>query len=245
MQIAKKIFMLCYMLVSTVCLGQSPEGTYEWTGSAGLSVSHIDLKDNQTFEQTDQGDFGGAKYFGGYYMVRDDTLLLFHTELSHPDSSYYKITHRQDSSSAFGGMTKKYLPDLAILSLTITGPDNEPLPGANVTILRQEKTLSLLTTDTLGKVYVRTEGEIADQLNVFYRFHKNLKIDLSDFWGHATELKVRLSDNPDIYNQEEFVEKYLIAKTAEGTVLHLVGSFKKFEKLPPDAPRARPNARTG
>lgn len=245
MQGVRGVFLLCLALCNTFCSAQRLKGTYQWVGPAGLMVAHIDLEADHTFRYSSQGDFGGRHYSGGYHLTRGDTLLLFHTKVPRPDSSYYKIVEQRDSSSALGGMTKAYSSDVAILYLAVTDLDDAPLLGANVALLSQAHTVSLYNSDTLGEVYIRTEGQVVDRLNIFYRFHRNLEIDLTNFWGHSTKLKVYLTDNSDTYNQEEFLSKYLIEENKEGLQLHRVGSRERFTKLAPGEKRKGPAAYTG
>ncbi len=79
-------------------------------------------------------------------------------------------------------------------------------------------------TNSKGEIHIHSEGKIVESLLVGMMIPKPLTINLTDFWGYDSELKVILSDSQILYNQEFQLQKYLILRNGSNYYLKPFGA---------------------
>lgn len=141
---------------------------------------------------------------------------MSHEVITDPKPSKYKVIEKMDSTAAKFGMSQNIEADVLNMSLTILSTDKKPISSTFVNLISNEKVLSRLLSDSEGEVNVYTEGRIADKIRIGFIGLKNLEIDLSDYWGYSTTIEIVLITSNYVYNQDEFLEKYILSTGKDG-----------------------------
>lgn len=219
MQGARFLLIIITFFFHNNLFSQSKElmGRYKWVDPTGETSIMINYKNNY-FTYKSEGDFGGAFISKGYYLLKNDTLILSHEGITDPQPSKYKVIEKVDSSAAMFGMNQNIEAEVLNMSLIIFDTDKRPLSGTFVTLISNEKVLCRLLSDSEGKVNIYTEGRVADKVRIGFIGLKNLEIDLSDYWGYSSTIEIVLTSSNYLYNQDEFLEKYILSTGKDGTM---------------------------
>ncbi|MEP1088544.1 hypothetical protein [Algoriphagus sp.] len=201
------------------------EGKYSWTPRG---VDHgnlqIEFKKDHHFDYVLYGTHGEKTISKGYYFVKQDTLLLFHEGIEHPRPSYFEVISKTDTIRRDFGLDSNFGDSIASLKIKVVDYSGETIPHTKVSIMKGKATLSGEVTNENGEARIYTTGREADKVIISFLGYRKLYIDLEDFWGFITELKVVLSDSDIEYFEKPFLAKYLITKTGGLKLLHKDGS---------------------
>lgn len=211
MRAVKYTFLLVVLHLGSNSFSQqkSLEGNYNWIGLDGFSS--ISMKfDKSHFTYESHSDFGQPLISKGYYLFESDTLILFHEKFDGSNPSYFNINNKIDSLSSEFGSKQKINSDRIFISITINNYENLPIVGSQIALMKGDKSLSWFLSDSQGKVFIDTEGRIADRLEIGFIGLQNVSIELSNLWGYFTTANVVLSEHN--YNQKEFSEKFILFK---------------------------------
>ena len=149
----------------------------------------------------------------GYYFLKQDTLILFYEALKDPFPSYYEVIEKTDTvKREIGGSFKMTQSDLYV-DLHIVDLKGNPVEGCMVLLRKGDAIIASQGTDKDGKVQIATGGKLAEGLAIIYFGYKRVWIDLKDFWGYQSIIKVVLSDLLDKYNEKVYMMKYIVHKT--------------------------------
>jgi hypothetical protein len=225
MQIPVKVFFFCCFCPLLINAQPKIIGHYSWSEPAGLGVRSLELKADNTFIFQVSGDFGGPSISGGYYFVKQDTLILMHTPIKDPSASYYKVIQKSDTIKPEIGKPRKINLDHVYLFVKVVDNKGTPLDGCTLLLMKGNNILSIQLSDAKGEAQIHTEGKIAESLRIGFMMSSSfVTIDLDDFWGNDVKLKVVLSDSQVSYNQKSYLEKYLIYKKEQVDYLRVIGS---------------------
>ncbi|MEB2781119.1 hypothetical protein U3A58_12015 [Algoriphagus sp. C2-6-M1] len=170
-------------------------GVYSWIPQ-GVDRGNlqIELMQDHHFDYAQYGGHGEKTISKGYYFVKQDTLLLFHEGITHPHPSYFEVISKTDTIRRDFGLDSSFGENRASLKLKVVDYSGETIPHTNVSIIKGKSTLSGEVTDENGEARIYTTGREAEKVVISFLGYRNLYIDLDDFWGYITELKVVLSD---------------------------------------------------
>lgn len=98
------------------------------------------LKSNNTFLSQTYGDVGGPFISKGYYLVKQDTLILMHEPLKDPSPSYFEIVRKNDFVKPEVGSTHKIMEDKLYMTLIVVDSKGSPLDQTAVFLMKGEKT---------------------------------------------------------------------------------------------------------
>ncbi len=174
MQAVKYLTFVKFMLLSNClfCQGNLFKGDYIFVSPGGLSSINLSFsKDN--FTLTRNSDFGAASKRIGYFLIVEDTMILFHEKLLDPNPSYFI---EKDSEQL---LPKK--PNSLGIALTVYNSKKQLISGSHITLLKDSSILSVHKSDTNGYVNVYTEDKIANRLTIDHLGLKQLNLDLADF----------------------------------------------------------------
>lgn len=219
--------MVCILFGLNVCFSSlsfaqdSLTGLYSWTPQ-GVDFGNvqIELMQDHRFDYAQYGIHNKKTISKGYYFVKQDTLLLFHEGIKHPRPSYFEVISKTDTIRRDFGLDSSFGENRVSIKLKVLDYSSETLPHISVSLMKGKATLSTFYTDKNGETSIYTTGREADKVIVSFIGYRNLYIDLEDFWGYITELKVVLSDSDIEYFEKPFLRKYIITKTGGLKLLH-------------------------
>ncbi|WP_146260525.1 carboxypeptidase-like regulatory domain-containing protein [Algoriphagus chordae] len=193
--------------------------SYSFPVTTGASIT-LQLNEDHHFNYAQYGGHNEKTISKGYYFVKQDTLLLFHEGIEHPRPSYFEVISKTDTIRRDFGLESSFGESRVSFKIKVMDYSSETIPHTNVSIMKGKATLSGEVTDENGEARIYTTGREADKVIVSFIGYRNLYIDLEDFWGYITELKVVLSDSDIEYFEKPFLAKYIITKTGELKLLH-------------------------
>ncbi|MFT6882963.1 MAG: hypothetical protein ACJAVY_001763 [Marinoscillum sp.] len=186
------------------------EGSYVWSVGIDSDVKHFTFKDKQFSLRVENRHLGYIYYGIGYYFFKGDTLFLLHEKILSPKEFPLQITNKEVNDAN---------QDLAVLKLNVVDTLGSPIQGAMVHLKFCEYTLNLLMTDESGKTQIYTDARIMDSILIRQYGYNERTISLDEFWGLSASITVPLQNfNPGL-NQEEHVEKLVIIKEPNKTML--------------------------
>jgi hypothetical protein len=205
---------------------QSIEGSFNGylpgdSGGVSLSIT----KDNRFF-QTTYLHLGESHVSQGYYLVKQDTLILFHEPTTDPAPSYYEVIQKTDSIRPLIGRPSPMRDIDLYMELQVVDVQGNPIEACLVLLGKGPFVIASESTDSKGIARISTGGRIADDIVIGIHGYKRLRIDLKNFWGYQSVVKVVLSGSLAEYNDKSYTKKYLITrKKGRVSTLVSVGSI--------------------
>lgn len=180
MQVVKlTLIILCLAGHDLFSQDKTLSGKYSWVGPAGLLTLSVEFEDTY-FKYRSVGDFGPPFISKGYYLIKNDTLILMHDRFQHPHASTFKILKKADSITNEFGKPQRISQDLIQLSLKVSDNDNHPIVGCQVGLMKGDKALSWFLTNADGELFIHTEGRIADKVVIDFIGFMTKEINLND-----------------------------------------------------------------
>ena len=206
MVVAKKASIVIVMVFPLITFSQVLEGDYIFKN--GSFSKHYRFYDDMRFDQRSSDVFGhGSHFVKGYFLMKGDSLFLFHDKVPYPyPQSNFEIVRQ-----------KKIEHEHSLrVELEITDYENNPISGATIMCKNGDYTLFHEMTDKKGECQIFTEGQFAEYLTVYFLGFRPLRIELKEFWGAKSDLKVKLGkESPNTYNDKYRIEKFIVEKSTE------------------------------
>lgn len=233
MPAAKHLIILSFLFFGPPSsVSQTLSGKYELKRKT--SYLKYDFRKDRTFRSQSSNAFGhGSTFSEGYYLIKEDTLLLFYEPISRPQLSKVQVVDQQDSLSSVAGQ-KAVGPNIAIIDLVIEDKNGDGLPNVAVALIKDEKVIAVDTSNDSGNAYVYTTGQIAQEVSITLLGYEGVKIKLDNYWGLKSNIKIELAESTrNKYNQEYKMEKYLIMSSGKSELVlrDMDGDESKFKKV--------------
>lgn len=193
------------------------EGVY--TNIEGQGRRILELKKGNLFDESSSAFLSHSSFISkGYYLVKEDSLLLFYDSLpsAYPPS---KFTVKDKSDSIFRefGGAYKIKDDVASLTLIIQDYSGNPIKGCNVGFMNSNKPIFGKISDENGKVKAYTAGKLIETISIYGMGYKPIKISMDNLWGFKSLIKVELGKESNVaYNKNYKIEKFMISKLKNG-----------------------------
>lgn len=212
-QVVKTLFIILIAAPHFLLAQVNIKGQYDGAipGDSG-GITLLLTNDNRFVEKVSM-HLGEGFISTGYYFLKRDTLILFHEALKDPAPSYYEVIEKTDTVKREIGGKFKMMEDHANMKLKIIDYERRPVQGCVVSLNRGGAFISGETSGEKGEVAIYTAGKVVEKLIVSMLGYKNLEIDMNDFWGYRSSLRIVLSNSLNKYNAKAFIAKYTITKT--------------------------------
>lgn len=215
MQIINKFTLAAFTLIASVVNCKSQEkitGHFIRTDGfmmvAEIGVSY-DFDVNNRFSRVTYLHLMTKSVSQGRYSINGDTLRLFFEPIDtlKPEA----IVNSRQPIEHITSKVKGELPKL-LAKINVVNKEFEPLPGVNMILYELNR--------KFYTGYVSDSGGNYPSINLIsgnvHEFHfsfigfQELKIPADDLYGYQTDLTVVLTSSALVYEQNEFVQKFLI-----------------------------------
>lgn len=217
MQAVRIIITVFFMVSSIISFCQEIKGQYSYCDPAGVTCKKVTLSKNR-FTALYSGDFGINIESSGYYLVIQDTLILFHVNPNEND------TIAIESKVKPVDLLENPLFSTQII-LKVIDEAGQRMPGVNILLRNQNnKILKGMLTDKGGMVKINLSPftEVDNIHCSWLSDEKGFKI--AGFLGYESVITLHLLTHGIKKSSYSGCEKYLILKSKTKQL-----SFKKVD----------------
>ena len=205
---AAKLAGLILLLSSFNLFGQDLDGKYETFAAGGdVAIRFTFNNKKKSFSEISQGHLGARWVNRGYYFIVKDTLVLCYRKIKDPREPQLFVEKKSKRLDSLGNPSYD-----TYISIQIVNDNLEKMPGVNILLrTKDEGVLKGFVTDPDGRIDVLL-AEHPEIDNILCSWITDeYQLNVSDFKGYNSNLKVKLSNSPLIkYNQNPGVHEYLI-----------------------------------
>ena len=216
MQVVKSFTFMClFCLIAAQGKSQTLSGNF--VSSDSPLYEEFIFKKNQTFSSKSMNAFGHTtSYMEGYYLFREDTLIIICDESHHPKpSSKFHIVEQTNKSKDPLGQIKEISENKFYIELLIRDMDDQPIKGATIAYMNGKNIVFAELSDEDGKSLMISEGRFIESILISFVGYKELNINVNSLWGYRSVVKVQLDHANEIEYVTSCLDKYLVKKNTK------------------------------